>query len=192
MITQATIEAYKANRKPQVYWAGTKQFIQTAKIALSQVRYAEKAACELKAFEEMGGYMCAEYEAPESPEQSSLYTGQLRILQIPDEHMSFDDLTGDTYNADVNPDVPKHVMDKQRQAEIDRIDSEGVYGHRAEYWDGSEWIETDSIWGFVGDDFQSSGYDGDLMSSAMEGLREHHKELARELEATRPDMYAIV
>jgi outer membrane murein-binding lipoprotein Lpp len=41
----------------------------------------------------------------------------------------------------------------------------------------------------LGDDWQGSGYDIDLMSSALDALAAHNAQLAREIESTRPDLY---
>ena len=45
-------------------------------------------------------------------------------------------------------------------------------------------------WGFIGDDWEGSGYDEDAMRAAIDGYNEHLATLARAIEASRPDMYA--
>ena len=66
---------------------------------------------------------------------------------------------------DDNPDLS--WADKET---IERAGSDGVWGLSAEYrcpCCGS-WVVTDSVWGFIGEDWRDSGYDTDLMASAME------------------------
>lgn len=191
MLDLAMFEAYKEQRKPRWYWEETKVHFTSAAQALRTVRYNRKLA-ELKArFEKAGGYECQDYEQLASGGPTEREPGRLRLVQCADEIMSFDDLAGDNYNAEANPDVPKHIMDAERQAFIDRVNSDGVWGFRSEVWDGDEWIETDSCWGFVGDDFNGSGYEGDFYDSALEAFEAIQEEEARDFEATRPDMYEM-
>lgn len=52
-----------------------------------------------------------------------------------------------------------------------RIDRDGVCGVVAEYRDPDlGWTHADSCWGFVGDDWQDSGYAVDFMDAAMRAL----------------------
>lgn len=57
-----------------------------------------------------------------------------------------------------------------RDDEYDRANRDGCWGAIAEYWNevGAEWMHADSIWGFIGDDFEGSGYDDDLKRAALE------------------------
>lgn len=71
----------------------------------------------------------------------------------------------------------------------ERANRDGVCGVCAQFWDGSEWVHVDSVWGFIGNDWRGSGYDIDLMSAALEALASHNATVARELEAARPDLY---
>src|SRR6185437_12918227 len=49
----------------------------------------------------------------------------------------------------------------------DRASRDGMWGVCAEFWNGVEWVEVDATWGFIGDDWKGSGYDVDLMQSAL-------------------------
>lgn len=82
--------------------------------------------------------------------------GQVRLRILPDEVSSVDDLLGDI-------DLPKW-----REKQIERINRDGACGIVGEYFDGEEWQQADSVWGFIGDDWQNSGYDVDIMQSALD------------------------
>ena len=56
--------------------------------------------------------------------------------------------------------------------------------------DGAEWVEVDSCWGFIGDDWRDSGYDIDIMRATLDALAKHDAAVALAIEAERPDMYA--
>ena len=135
-----------------------------------------------KQFSDMGGEIMPEYHASTLP-------GTVRILERPDSCCDFEDLCGDMFNPDVNPEIDAAELKRQENEYADKVNSEGVYGYVAEFYDGHEWQETDSVWGFVGDDFNDSGYAPDLMRAAMDGLSACQTEQALDLEATRPDLY---
>jgi hypothetical protein len=97
--------------------------------------------------------------------------GAVRLRVESDDHMSFDDLTGDTYNASANPDIQKSRMDREREAERERIERDGVFGIIGEYWNGAEWVDVDAVWGFVGEDWKDSGYDSDIMRATLDAAR---------------------
>lgn len=79
---------------------------------------------------------------------------------------------------------------KVHKAERERANNDGVYGIVGEYcptgdecddiWHsesrdghrtcGCEWEHADSVWGFIGDDWKSSGYDIDVMSATLAAL----------------------
>lgn len=93
--------------------------------------------------------------------------GLARIQQVPDDLQSEDDLFGDTFNPEVNPEVKPHIMAREKQHELDRVNRDGVWGYVAEVWDGREWQHVDSIFGFIGDDFHGSDADTDLMQACI-------------------------
>ena len=102
---------------------------------------------------------CGEWDEPE--------LGDVRLRIVPDEHADMDDLKGDCFNRKVNPDVQESRMQREENDFEERVRSDGVWGIVGEYWDGSNWQHADSVWGFVGDAWRNSGYDFDIMQSAL-------------------------
>jgi len=87
--------------------------------------------------------------------------------------VSEDDLFGDTYNEDLNAaTVPGGVrtIRAEHKAAVDRVERDGVWGIVGEYKCPTcgAWTHADSVWGFVGDDWQFSGYDVDVMAETLE------------------------
>lgn len=92
-------------------------------------------------------------------------------------HERWRELEGDRVKIDLLPEIDAYDYDlveseKDRKAIAARIESEG-------YWiavayirlhDDDEWEEVESIGGFIGDDFDDSGYDVDLKLTALEAL----------------------
>ena len=107
------------------------------------------------------------WEEREWDEFSAPAIGQVRLRVEPDEDCYLDNLFGDTYNPEVNSDIPRSRLERKREAEIERINRDGVWGIIGEYFDGESWVHADSCWGFVGDDWKGSGYDVDIMASTL-------------------------
>ncbi len=97
--------------------------------------------------------------------------GHVRFRTETDDCYNLDDLMGDCFNPDANPSVPASQLKREENEFVDRVEREGVYGIITEYYDGEEWMHADSVWGFVGDDWKLSGYDADLMGSAIDNYR---------------------
>jgi len=95
----------------------------------------------------------------------------VRIRVEPDEFFDLDNLLGDTYDPSVNTDIPPERLERERKAEINRINRDGVWGIVGEYFNGETWEVADSVWGFVGDDWQDSGYDVDIKQSTINAYR---------------------
>jgi hypothetical protein len=82
--------------------------------------------------------------------------------------------TPDFWRLEVIPDETpyddSYIDDPNEKKEVrQRIRDEGVFGIKTE-WRFSifdDWEEADSVWGFIGDDWKDSGYDTDMMRSAM-------------------------
>lgn len=90
---------------------------------------------------------------------------------VPDEMgYSLDDLAGDCFNPKANPDINPQTLKKQEKEFIERVNREGVNGIVGKYWNGEEWEVADSVWGFVGDDWENSGYDIDVKASTLDEL----------------------
>lgn len=105
--------------------------------------------------------------------------GLVRIVRHPDDDMQLDDLLGDCYDPTVNTDIQPSRLDRERQAEIDRIEQEGVWWYEAQAWDYENgWEHVDSICGFVGDDFIGSDHDLDMMQACI-AAAEHNKPVAQ-------------
>lgn len=95
--------------------------------------------------------------------------GHVSILKEFDQEWSFDDLLGDTYDPDANPDMNRNLILKQKKEQLERIEREQVWfyytavkRHRSKGWD-----ETEACGGFIGDDFEGSGYDEDFRRSCV-------------------------
>jgi len=94
----------------------------------------------------------------------------VRLLLLPDDTRSIEDLEGDTYNPDANPDIPAATLARERKEFIERINNDGVWGIVGEYRCNTcrQWTTADSVWGFVGDDWQGSGYDLDIKAATLQ------------------------
>lgn len=64
--------------------------------------------------------------------------------------------------------------ERDLKAARERANRDGMWGIESQFWDGAEWQYADSCWGFIGDDWKGSGYDVDLMASALDALRVHN------------------
>lgn len=97
----------------------------------------------------------------------------VRLNIVPDTCADVDDLLGDTFNPVANPDIPAARLERERAAEIERINRDGVYGVIGEFrpTTNGAWIESDSCYGFVGDDWKGSGYDLDIMRTTIDALK---------------------
>jgi hypothetical protein len=95
----------------------------------------------------------------------------VRLLVSPDD---FTDQIGD-FDCDCgrspNPDTSDARifpgLCPDQIAEIRRADALGVVGIVGQAYVGGEWETVDSVWGFIGDDWDQSGYDADIMRGAM-------------------------
>lgn len=89
-----------------------------------------------------------------------------RLIKIQDTRnyyaIDLDFILGDTFNPKVNPEIPPEKLKAEEEAYIKKIHDEGIWGYQIQRWYpevDKGWIEIDSIWGFVGNDFEGSGYD---------------------------------
>jgi hypothetical protein len=175
-----TFEQYKEAR--------SRRGIPNARAALHNAKYSLYRAALWQRWHEAGGGIVDTHDASDDWETGD---SRVRIVAMPDHICGMDDLKGDSFNPDVNDDInPNRLAREEREFE-ELVASEGVWGFRADYWNGVEWIETDSVWGFVGDDFIGSNYDDDLIESALDGLSKCLASEARAIESTRPDLYTI-
>lgn len=97
------------------------------------------------------------------------------IREEPDDYMSMDDLAGDAFDESHADTIPGGLRALRRQKkDFDlRVEEEGVWVVDAVFYDTDGTSEiTESIGGFVGDDFWGSGYEEGLMMAALAGLFE--------------------
>lgn len=161
-------------------------FMRPAAQALNMARLQARENPVLERWRELGGETLPEYEARDYQDGDSL----VRIVEIPDSHCSYDDLAGDCYNPACHPDINANILKRQEKAFQYLLETEGVFGYESQFYDGETWQPCDSIWGFAGwNSFEDSGYDLDLMQSAMEALDALQVKQARALELERADLY---
>lgn len=98
--------------------------------------------------------------------------GLVRLDIRPDDTADMEDLKGDCYNPDVNPDISPSRLAREEKEFEDTVNRDGVYGLIGEYRtdEGEEWNHADSCWGFVGEGYKDSGYDTDIMSATISAL----------------------
>lgn len=98
--------------------------------------------------------------------------GLFRIVLVEDDHFNFEDLCGDCYNPEANPDIEVTTLARQKRAFRARVNSQGVYGAvlQVRAMPTAEWINIESLWGLVGMDFVGSGYEGEFVHQANEWL----------------------
>ena len=104
---------------------------------------------------------------------NAIMLGKIRITKIADEISTFEDLSGDIFNEEANPDIPPLILKKEKTSFKRRINNSGVWTMLSEYWNGREWenligIDENSISGFVGNDFFGSFYELQLMQAALD------------------------
>ncbi len=76
-----------------------------------------------------------------------------RIIEVTDEVTTLEDLVGDSYNPDANPDIDKETLASDFRKFMRRYDSESCYGYVVEQWNpeiGHGWENIESCFGFLG------------------------------------------
>jgi hypothetical protein len=87
----------------------------------------------------------------------------------PDNFSTVKDLMGDCYDPRVNPDFAPHVLKRQEERELKRIEEDGAWCLTLMVNRDEDCAESiDSTGGFIGDDWKYSGYDLDMY---REGVR---------------------
>jgi len=99
--------------------------------------------------------------------------GKISIGRDEDDHCSFDDLAGDCFNPDVNPDIDPAKLKREENTYKAKIRRYGVWTYQSSYWTGRSWEDSDylehsAICGFVGSDFFGSGYEVQIMEEALD------------------------
>ena len=106
-----------------------------------------------------------------------------RVRCIPDESASLDDLKGDCFSSEVNPEIDLETL-KAQEADFEReVASFGVWGLVLEAKENGQWVHTDSCWGFC-DQGGLDEYYGELVARA-EAIVESRKVMARAHELIR-------
>jgi len=103
----------------------------------------------------------------------AIKNGKISIGRDEDDHCSFDDLAGDCFNPDANPDIDPAKLKREENAYKAKIRRSGVWGYRSSYWTGRSWedsegLEHSAICGFVGFEFFGSGYELQVMEEALD------------------------
>lgn len=185
------IAAYRKARAPYfpASYPGRSHFT-GARSALHQARMTLECRATRAAWDAAGGETVPAYEARDDWEEGD---SRVRIVEHPDECACMDDLKGESFSPDVNHDINPNILAREEREFEERVQRDGVFGYVAQWWDGDDWQDADSIWGFVSDDFTGSGYDDDLMRGALDALAEHLDTLATvaacEMMQARPDMH---
>lgn len=79
--------------------------------------------------------------------------GPFRIIEVIDECTLLEDLKGDCYNPEVNPDIDADVLKRDERKFERHVDEFGVFGYVLEQWNpeiDKGWQHVDSCFGFVG------------------------------------------
>lgn len=98
--------------------------------------------------------------------------GFVRLEIRPDMFASLEDLSGDTFNREANPNIQESRTAREEKEFRDEVERDGVWGCVGEYRTHTDglWITADSVWGFVGHAWHDSGYDYDIMQATMDEL----------------------
>lgn len=101
-------------------------------------------------------------------EFAALEGNQVRLRVVPDDDWSF--------AIECACDDAERCTARNRE----RAERDGVWGIVSEYLDPltGEWEHADSVWGFIGDDWENSGADDDVRQAALDALR-YRERLAR-------------
>lgn len=97
--------------------------------------------------------------------------GDVRLRVVPDETCSLEDLEGDSFNPKANPNIPASRLQRDREDFIAKVNRDAVWGIIGECFDGEAWQHADSCFGFVGNDWQGSGYDTDIMRATLDAAK---------------------
>ncbi len=154
-------------------------------------RQAIQAREQLGVWDDLDGFTIGEYDrhVDSEPGASIDCPGPVRLRLVADGYCDLDDLLGDSFTPKHCPEIPPRVLARERQAEVDRIANDGVWGVIGEYWHQGAWQHADSCFGFIGNDWEGSGHDHDIMAETLAAFGAAQDQNARELEAERPDMY---
>lgn len=140
-----------------------------------RAREAVHAARTVLAWDDTGGFVFDgdDCNAGNAPGESVYCPGSVRLRVAWDDSCTLEDLKGDMFNRDVNPEIQESQMAREESEFEERVERDGVTGIIGEYWNGETWEHADSCWGFVGGDWQDSGYDTDIMRATLDAYAAH-------------------
>lgn len=116
--------------------------------------------------------------------------GAVRLWTEPDFDCDLSYLDDDSYSDREGRAIAKRTRDRaerdgcwgligQYRTDFDNVDDDGCWEwHPSDVDDDSgrvKWRCANSIWGFVGDDWQNSGYDDDIRAAAIKAFRDAWK-----------------
>lgn len=88
--------------------------------------------------------------------------GIVELIRERDYDYSIENLEGDTYKPELHPEIPEETILKEKKAFQQKVEEEGVWIVIVKV---GNW--QDSIGGFVGNEWEGSGYDEDMMEAAI-------------------------
>lgn len=94
--------------------------------------------------------------------------GKIRLRATEDNYYCIKSILGDLFSPYENPEICPKLLLKQEKAYKAKVYRNKVWTMYGEYWTGREWIECDSIGGFVGNDFFGSGYEMQVLGQALD------------------------
>lgn len=95
--------------------------------------------------------------------------GLVSISKEEDKYYTFADHSGDCFNPVINSEIAPDELKRQERKERARFNRLGVWTHVLVV-EGVE-VDDSAIGGFVGNDFQHSGYDTEFYFTAIEMLK---------------------
>jgi len=96
--------------------------------------------------------------------------GLLRFRIVPDETY-YDDSYVDTW------DISEAEKAKTKKEISKRIKDEGVWGIAVDKKcsECGRWDEVDSVYGFIGNEYENSGYDTDMKAAGLKAIKETYR-----------------
>lgn len=94
--------------------------------------------------------------------------GLVRIRIEPDLER-YDESYVDTW------DCSSKKKDRIKKEIFAKLERDGAWGIIAEACVNERWMEMDSVWGFIGEEWRDSGYDVDLMMAAIDCIEDNYE-----------------
>lgn len=106
--------------------------------------------------------------------ETLLQAGKIRLKEEPDHDWSMEDMKGDCFKPECNPDLSPEELKKQERDFEGEILGYGVVGLIAQYKARHGWVDCASCWGIRWVDKDSSDF-SDLLQDAMSDYLEYEK-----------------